>query len=271
MLTSGFSNAPISQGLVASVVLLSILATVTDTKYYLWIEIRPHLFDYGQFWRLLTWQLCYTNSTEVLFAAMTFYHLRIVERLWGSRKFASFILSTLPYTTLLPPLLLVLVIRPLSFGRINYLPAGPTPIVFALLAQYHAAIPYFYKYRLSSSVPTSTSAGTQREYGLDLTSKSTSYLLPLQLALSQLPGSAIAAAVGWLIGFAYRREILPGAARWRVPNWLLGGAAQKEHYDSLRRRMEGEAGIATGVETNREHVRRRGVVGGLIDQFRGAV
>ena len=103
-----------------------------------------------------------------------------------------------------------------------------------------------------------------------LTSKSTSYLLPLQLALSQFPGSAIAAGIGWIIGFAYRREVLPGAARWRVPGWIVGGVEQKERYDNLRRRMEGEAGRATGVENNREHVRRRGVVGGLIDQFRGA-
>ena len=106
-----------------------------------------------------------------------------------------------------------------------------------------------------------------------LTSKATSYILPLQLALSQLPGSAITAAVGWVIGLAYRREILPGAARWRVPTWVLGGNEQKERYDNLRRRMEGEAGRATGVETNAntgDQARRRGVLGGLADQFRGA-
>ncbi|KAK5739179.1 hypothetical protein LTR17_005480 [Elasticomyces elasticus] len=266
MLSSGFTNAPVSQGLVVAVVLSAFLATMTDTKYYLWIEVRPHLLDYHQFWRLLTWQFCYTNSTEVLFAAMTFYQLRVVERLWGSKKFASFILSTLPYTTLLPPILLATVIRPLSFGRVNYLPSGPTPLLFALMAQYHAAIPYIYKYRLSSSVAT---AGNT-EYGLNLTSKSTSYILPLQLAFSQLPGSAIAAGVGWLVGFAYRRELLPGATKWRIPGWITGGTGTKGRYDSLRRRMEGEAGRATGVETTQDQTRRRGMVGGLVDQFRGA-
>lgn len=50
----------------------------------------------------------------------------------------------------------------------------------------------------------------------------------------------------------------------------MGGSEQKERYDTLRRRMEGEAGRATGVEDNRDRTRRRGVVGGLIDQFRGA-
>jgi hypothetical protein len=33
-------------------------------------------------------QTCFTNSTEVLFAVIAFYQLRVVERLWGSRKFA---------------------------------------------------------------------------------------------------------------------------------------------------------------------------------------
>lgn len=88
MLASGFTNAPVSQLLVFGIVASSFVASLTDAKYYFWIEVRPHLFDYWQFWRLLTWQLCYTNSTEVLFAAMTFYQLRVIERLWGSRKFA---------------------------------------------------------------------------------------------------------------------------------------------------------------------------------------
>jgi len=88
MLTSGFTHAPISKLLVTLIVVTSFFTTLTDTKAFFPIAIRPHLLDYRQFWRLLTWQMCYTNSTEVLFAAMTFYQLRVIERLWGSRKFA---------------------------------------------------------------------------------------------------------------------------------------------------------------------------------------
>lgn len=88
MLASGFTNAPITQLLLLGIVGSAIIASLTDTKYFLWIEVRPHLLDYWQYWRLLTWQLAYTNSAEVLFAAMTFYQLRVIERLWGSRKFA---------------------------------------------------------------------------------------------------------------------------------------------------------------------------------------
>ena len=88
MLASGFTNAPVSRLLIIGIVITSLLASLTDNKYFIWIEVRPHLLDYLQFWRLLTWQICYTNSTEVLFAAMTIYNLRVIERLWGTRKFA---------------------------------------------------------------------------------------------------------------------------------------------------------------------------------------
>ncbi|KAF2716512.1 hypothetical protein K431DRAFT_195297, partial [Polychaeton citri CBS 116435] len=273
MLASGFTNAPVSRNLIIGIVVTSFLATLTDTKYYFWIQVRPHLVDYLQFWRLLTWQLCYTNSTEVLFAAMTLYQLRIVERMWGSRKFASYLFSTFPYTTLIPPLVVALLVRPLTAGMVDFLPAGPTAVIFALLAQFQAAVPSSYKYRIT---PFGASTSPRQEYGLNLTSKSFSYLLPAQLALSQLPGSAIAAGVGWIVGVAYRREILPGATRWRVPAWAVGGSEQKERYDSLRRRMEGEAGRATGMESTDptqqhqgETTRRRGFVGGIVDQFRG--
>lgn len=87
MLSSGFTNASISRNLLILLVATSILASITDTKHYFWISVAPHLRDYRQFWRLLTWPLVYTNSTDLLFAAMTVYQLRVIERLWGSRKF----------------------------------------------------------------------------------------------------------------------------------------------------------------------------------------
>lgn len=109
MLTSGFTGAPASKFLVFFIVVSSIIASITDIKYLFYIQVVPHLWRYKQVWRLLIWQVgftkpvtiglwsglfltaiiqgCYTNSSEVLFAAMTLYQLRILERLWGTRKF----------------------------------------------------------------------------------------------------------------------------------------------------------------------------------------
>lgn len=162
----------------------------------------------------------------------------------------SFLLLILPYTLVIPPLLLALVLRPFSFGNINYLPAGPTPILFAILAQYHAAIPSIYRYRVgalaSSSLATtssSSSAAAQfsslRSGTFTLTSKTMSYLLPLQLALSQFPSSILPAAIGWAVGYAYRNDVLP-ATSWRVPAWAVGQKNAGPSMEALRRRMEGE-------------------------------
>lgn len=202
---------------------------------------------------------------------MTLYNLRTIERLWSSRKFLSFIVLTIPYTALIPPLLLALLLRPLSLNTLNYLPAGPTPLVFALLAQYHATVPPTYRYKIAT---TATPNAGRQAIEITVTNKWTSYFLPLQLAMSQLPGSAIAAAVGWAVGYAWRNEILPKSS-WRVPGWMVGekskgtsGGRGEEGFEGLRRRLEGEAS-ASGADTGQrpDEGRRRTLGGLLAEQF----
>ena len=89
------TNAPATRLLVIGLVSSSVLVSILDIKHYFYILVDTHIWRYRQLWRLLAYQLCYTNSTEVLFAAMTLYNLRVVERMWGTRKFA--------VRTLLPP------------------------------------------------------------------------------------------------------------------------------------------------------------------------
>lgn len=88
MLSTGFTDAPVTRSLVYGIVGASILVSVMDIKHYFYIQVDPHFWRYHQIWRALIYQLCFTNSTEVLFAAMTLYNMRVIERLWGSRKYA---------------------------------------------------------------------------------------------------------------------------------------------------------------------------------------
>ncbi|KAL8716897.1 MAG: hypothetical protein Q9225_005808 [Loekoesia sp. 1 TL-2023] len=263
MLASGFTAAPVSKFLFFGTIVSSILVSVTDSKYLFHIQLLPHLWRYKQYWRLLIWQSCYINSTELLFGVMMLYHLRIIERLWGSRKFASFLITTLLPTLLIPPFILA-VLRPLTFSIFNILPAGPTPLLFALLAQYHAIIPTVYKYRLLIS-SSSTDA-------LTFSDKSLVYLLAAQLALSSLPGSVICAAVGWFVGTAWRRDVGPEIwTNWRVPAWMTGAKRERGgDFEELRRRLEGEGGAGSAVDGANGEVRRRSLGTGILDQFRGA-
>lgn len=189
----------------------------------------------------------------------------------------SFILLAGLFTAIIPPIFLTAVLRPLSFGVLDYIPAGPTPILFAILAQYHAVIPQIYKYKvaLSANSPSNASDDTS---GFIFSDKSTRYLMALQLALFQWPGSLLGAVIGWAVGYLWRNDLLPAAvARWRVPGWVVGLRAQKrnDRFDGIRRRLEDEgasSGVATGAQpaAEGEGNRRRPLGQQLIDEVRGA-
>ncbi|KAJ5138591.1 uncharacterized protein N7515_003439 [Penicillium bovifimosum] len=299
MLTSGLTNAPLTKSLLIYTVASSVALSLFDIKHLAVINISPHFWPYAQFWRALVWQIAgFTNSTEALFAAMLIYHLRVIERAWGKRKMATFLLTILPYTTILPPLLLTL-LRPLTLNTINYLPCGPVPTIFALLAQYYITIPHTYRYRLGTTsaptiptVPSTTADSTATapkpeppSLSLLLSDKSTTYLVAAQLALSQFPGMLLPAAVGWFVGIAWRAELLPGLAcsenGFRVPAWVVGekerrgNGEERGGYEDLRRRLEGEVAAetaeASGLDGGRDGgQRQRRGEDGFVERLRGA-
>ena len=47
------------------------------------VERQFICFEFGAYHH----QISYTSTTELLFALSTIYHLRVIERLWGSRKY----------------------------------------------------------------------------------------------------------------------------------------------------------------------------------------
>ncbi|ETS79474.1 hypothetical protein PFICI_09327 [Pestalotiopsis fici W106-1] len=268
-----FTNAPVTRGLVYGLIGSSIAVSLLDLKHYFYILVDLHLWRFHQVWRTLIYQLCYTNSSEVLFGAITLYSLRTIEHLWGSRKFASFLVVTSLLTSILPTAILALVLRPLTFGVFNYLPAGPTPILFALLAQYHAIVPHMYKYRIATS-----NTPSDRFQGFTLSDKTYKYLLAAQLAFFQWPGSILGAFIGWTVGYAWRLELLPRAlTKWRIPGWMVGVRTQRrsQEFEGLRRRLEGEGstGTASGIENGAEGEggRRRNIGEQLVDRFGGAI
>ncbi|KJZ80359.1 hypothetical protein HIM_00209 [Hirsutella minnesotensis 3608] len=271
-----FTNAPVSRLVVLGLVSASIAASMLDVKHYFYILIDTHLWRYRQLWRLLAYQACYVNSAEVLFAAISLYNLRVVERMWGPRKYASFLVVAYLLSAVIPPVVM-LVMRPLSAGLFNFIPAGPTPVIFAVLAQFHAMVPHMYKYRVATSQAQPTDDPFS---GLTLSDKSYQYLFALHLSLLQWPGSVIGAAIGWLIGHAWRGGVLPASiVSWRLPAWMVGLSVQgrSAEFEGLRRRLEGE-GSATAVSTaiqdeSEDHQvdRRRSMRQQIVDQFREAL
>ncbi|KAK6509198.1 hypothetical protein TWF481_003959 [Arthrobotrys musiformis] len=268
MQVPGFTHTPITHFLVYYLVIAAVTISISDYKYLFHIQITPHLWRWHQYWRILIWQFSYVNTGEVLFGTLAVYSLRVVERLWGSRKFASFVTYNLIFTSLLTPLVLA-ILRPLTLWRMNYLPPGPTPVIFAILSQFHASIPSTYKFRLllpispspppHEATPALQVAREEQEPAVTLTDKVYLYIIAAQLALSQFPGSLLGAGIGWVVGYAWRREVLPWG-RWRWPIWMFEKRGEGG-YGELRRMARGAEG--EGGEEGRPLSTQ------ILDQFRG--
>lgn len=182
------------------------------------------------------------------------------------------------FTAIIPPILMSL-LRPISPSLFNYIPAGPTPVIFAIMAQYHAMIPHMYKYRIATSQAPPSG---QIFSGVTLSDKSYQYAIAGHLALLQWPGSLIGAFIGWAVGHLYRGGVMPTTLmNWRVPGWIVGlrGQRRTAEFEGLRRRLEGDnapaagsTSVATGVDGLAQAADRRRTMGQqIVDQFREAL
>ncbi|ETN37782.1 uncharacterized protein HMPREF1541_07405 [Cyphellophora europaea CBS 101466] len=238
--TPSLTHAPATRFLLFASISSSILTSVLDLKHYASIKPTPHLWPYLQFSRLLTFQLAYTSATEVLVSAALLYQFRVLERIWGSRKYASFVLVTWTCLTVLIPLM-TLVLKLGTFGAYNFMPAGLVGIVFASMAAWTEVVPRLYRYKILTT--TAESPDNADAKGVVFSDKSMTYLLAAQLALSQFPYQILPAALGWIVGSAWMGEMLPaGMGRYRVPGWVVGESRGKQagQFEGLRRRLEEE-------------------------------
>ncbi|KAI5306473.1 hypothetical protein KEM56_000731 [Ascosphaera pollenicola] len=138
-------------------------------------------------------------------------------------------------------------IRPLTFNAANYLPPGPTAIIFSMLAQYYAAIPRAYMFRLYT---TSNPKDPETAPRIIFSDKSWIYIPAAQLALSQFPHNLLPAAIGWTIGHAYRSDILPGrATSWRLPAWVFPDTAMEKYEREMGLKLQQPDGPGEGTSS----------------------
>src|SRR5947207_1065944 len=122
----------------------------------------------------------------------------------------SFLTFSYLTNSIFAPILLALVLRPISSNRLNYLPPGPTALLFSLLPLYMRLIPPSYTLHLGSTASSPTSLSLTDKWGL--------YLLYTQLSLSQFPGSLICAVTGYLTGLCWEFSLIPAVIKhFRLP------------------------------------------------------
>jgi len=112
------------------------------------------------------------------------------------------------------------------------------------------------------SSSSGSSGGGSGGGGLVLSDKAYVYVLAAQLALCQPPSSLLCAGVGWLVGMAWRAEVLPPRIQnWRVPEWVW---KQGQRRGAARRQV----GAAVD-EVNDPATPARPLGTQILDTFRG--
>ena len=98
-----------------------------------------------QFWRLLVHNLVFGSSAELLLGEILLYGASIpIERAFGPRKFASFVLVSSLVSTIISFTAIIFLHK---FG-LAYIPSGPYGIIFSLLWQHYRLVPTLYNFRL---------------------------------------------------------------------------------------------------------------------------
>ncbi|TFK25984.1 hypothetical protein FA15DRAFT_616764 [Coprinopsis marcescibilis] len=197
-----FEHASVTKGFIITSAITSILVGVFDVKHYFHLQFIPHISRHHQYWRLLTHNLAFVNSSDLFLGILILANVGVqIERQFGSLKFASFAFVTLLGATLLEFLVLIL------FHRVgfNHIALGPALLIFSILYQYSRIVPSVYTYKV---------------FGIPLNSKSLNYFLGLQLAITRFPSSVIVAAIGILAGQIYRSD-LAGLKSYRLPPYIV--------------------------------------------------
>ncbi|KAF8507354.1 hypothetical protein JB92DRAFT_2735641 [Gautieria morchelliformis] len=158
-----FELAPVSKGgMMMGLGVASLMSSLFDIKPYFHLQVLSVALTYS-YCCLLSQHFTCTKSSVLLLMELILYNSAVnVERQFGSVKFASFITVLALVSSMLSFMML------LAFHRldINYLPAGPTSILFSILYQFYRLVPSAYTFQI---------------FSLKVSNKSFLYILALQV------------------------------------------------------------------------------------------
>ncbi|KAI0638461.1 hypothetical protein C8Q77DRAFT_1215258 [Trametes polyzona] len=197
-----FENASVTKGLMFGIALTSVAAGIFDLKHYLNLQLVPHISKHHQYWRLLVHQLVCGSSSDLTLVELFLYNASIlIERAFGSVKYASFLVISAVTTMLISFVaLLVAQLTPVTGTLFNNIPPGPVAILMTVLYQYMRIVPPAYHFRI---------------FGVGMSDKIWVYAIAAQLAISQFPAKLLPTAVGLLAGYIYRSDFLQ-LKGWRI-------------------------------------------------------
>ncbi|KAK0555175.1 hypothetical protein OC846_001059 [Tilletia horrida] len=230
MAVSGFADAPLTKGeslaviryplrLLILICVLPLLSSLLLLKPYAHLQLAPHVLEQGQYWRLTTYQLCFTSSSEVFLAALLLYRNgRTVEQIFGTPKYAAFLAITYGIQAALTSTLMYAAVQssqdswlavflPEVWREQGRLPGGPFSVIASVVVQSACLVPDLWLVKLGPALVG--------ERAMD-------WLLLVVLALSEGSASVLLTAMGVLSStlYASRIPVLGHLRHVRIPSIL---------------------------------------------------
>ncbi|KAJ1781638.1 hypothetical protein LPJ59_007003 [Coemansia sp. RSA 2399] len=186
-------------------------------RHHVRLRIVPYVVRDWQFWRGATSLISFSTYTELLVGMLVIYQLRTVERLFGTRKYASFLFTA----GLVAQALCIFSVwgllqtrRTLAAAIIANLSVaaatGPHALIFAALYQFHVHVPALRR----------SAAGFM---GVSVSDKWTIYVMAMGLWPSSRLGAIVPSAAGVAAACVYNANIA-GLMDWRFPQWASTAA-----------------------------------------------
>ncbi|KAJ2801954.1 hypothetical protein H4R20_003468 [Coemansia guatemalensis] len=206
MAATGMHGAPTVKVWMAGLLCFgAVLALSPEWKQQLLrVRVYPYIARRWEFWRLATTLLAFPTISQTLTALVLLYQLRVIERLFGTRRFVAFLFVSSIVGQVLS-VAMVLAARFLShrvFAAVNSIAGGPYAMVFACLYQFHAHVPAKQHVRVLGAVTVSD--------------KWMTYVVAGNLAVARLPAAFVPAAAGVAASLVYSANVA-GLRLWRFP------------------------------------------------------
>lgn len=232
----GFTNTPVTKSICVVSTVLALLLLVLLWKQYAALAVDPYILRYSQYWRVATFQLGLVNELDYLLCVLLWFHFKVLERFFGSRKYLLLVAvlalynAAVTFVVLAALQLLVCVLRAAlaaaatgSALSVAYTPTvfnlvapGPFGLVSLLYVCYGAYVPVTYHFRILLRKPADDAAPADTVL-LPLTNHFHIHILYTLFMLNNGWRSVLPCLVGLALGRLYTRDLLAGTKNSALP------------------------------------------------------
>lgn len=233
----GFNDTPVTRTICVVSTLAALLLSILTLKHYVHLELNPHIVEYAQYWRVLTYQLCCVNESDFALSTFLWFYFKNLERFYGSRKYL--LIISVVYVANMIAVFLTMCLGQVAIHTVAYIlrgfisplipaggPIGPTmfnsvtPGPLAMLSLlyvlYGKYIPVLYQFKIVLAVPWRLHASKQ----LTLTNHFPIHIVFTMFVLNNGVSLIMPCVIGLVVGTCYTQGLLVGKG-FVVPEWAF--------------------------------------------------